>query len=143
MLGARCKLKQGLTPFYCKATTQKPIYNNIQIYMLNYSDTCSFYCSFYQVSQMVLSDCMRAQHTQRASEEFGLTPPGAYPVCGAIYTLHRVSVENMSQQLRCAHIQISVHTRKLVYLSVYKHTQLLKGRSNSQLSNDVIKTVDH
>lgn len=63
------------------------------------------------MSQMVLSDCVRAQHTQRASEEFGLTPPGAYPVCGAICTLHRVSVENMSQQVKHTDTHKSLYTR--------------------------------
>lgn len=64
---------------------------------------------------MVLSDYMRVQRTQKASEESGLTPPGAYPVCGARCTLHKVSAENMSQQVK--------HTDAYSPLCVHTHTQ--------------------
>lgn len=40
-----------------------------------------------------------SNHHEEAREEFGLTPPGAH-VRRAICTLHRVSVENMSQQVK-------------------------------------------
>lgn len=67
---------------------------------------------------MVLPDCVRLTHTQKASEEFGLTPPGAYPVCGAICTLHRVSVENMSQQVKHTDTYKSLYIRKPVCVCV-------------------------